>query len=179
MSEQRGIKHSYSALAWLTTDLLFAGLTGDHQREEQGALSRNGDAEHEPLPARLGGGEEPCAEARGLTAATKHPNIPSHTLQVTSSAFDLFTLIKKRSDSSIMHEFAVLPRLLLDQASGGIFEGELYRRLDATTSDEHGLQTLGISGGLHLSFVRQWPGRMSLMLVGAPVTRQVSAVVSK
>ena len=95
---------------------------------------------------------------------------------MTSSAFDLFTLIKRRSESSVMHKLAVLPRLLLDQASGGIFEGELYRRLDATTSDEHGLQTLGISGAMHLSFVRQWPGRMSLMLVGARATRQVSAV---
>ena len=74
---------------------------------------------------------------------------------------------KKRSERSIMHQFAVLPRLLLSQASGGIFEGELYRRLDPATSDEHGQQTLGISGaGLHLAFVRQWPGRMSLMLVG-------------
>ena len=70
-----------------------------------------------------------------------------------------------------MHQFAVLPRLLLSQASGGIFEGELYRRLDPATSDEHGRQTLGISGaGLHLAFVRQWPGRMSLMLVGACVS---------
>ena len=105
--------------------------------------------------------------ARATPQTPKTPETaPSDALQVTSSEFDLFTLIEKRSERSEMHKFAVLPRLLLSQASGGIFEAELYRRLDPATSDEHGLQTLGISGGLHLAFVRQWPGRMSLMLVG-------------
>ena len=99
------------------------------------------------------------------------PNIQSlYPAQVSSSDYDLFALIKKRTDAPRkMHKYAVLPRLLLDQMRSGIFEGELYRRLDATTSDEHGLQTQGISGGLHLAFVRQWPGRLSLMLVGETV----------